>query len=129
MADRIRTTLLALVLCLTLVEGARADPHQAIRLSVIDGQARMETTGQGTETQTPFPLASVGKMMTAVAVLRFVARGQLDLDHPASDYVDTETRAVVPRLGDITLRDLLTMRSGLIDYYDDAFLDDPAETA
>lgn len=62
---------------------------------------------------TPLHLASVGKQMTAVAVLKLVERGALRLDRPVA--------IVLPEFsgwGDaITIRHLLQHTSGLPDYY------------
>lgn len=80
-----------------------------------------------TPDDTSFAIASVGKTMTAAAVLRLVARGTLRLDDFAADWSDPTITDGLGGLKDITLRHLLTMTSGLPDYYTDNYLDDVLE--
>lgn len=67
----------------------------------------------------PFHIASVGKLFTAVTILRLAERGDLDLDAPISDYLDHKTtHGLVVIDGDdlsqtITPRQLLSHRAGL----------------
>lgn len=63
--------------------------------------------------QTVMHSGSMGKLYTAVAVMQLVERGSLGLDDPINKYL-TEFK-VVNALGEreITVRDLLTHRSGL----------------
>ena len=56
-------------------------------------------------------IGSVTKTFTATAVLILVDEGKVDLDDPITDYVDG-----VPNGQVITVRQLITMRSGLTDY-------------
>jgi D-alanyl-D-alanine carboxypeptidase len=57
---------------------------------------------------TVYHLFSGTKLFTATAVLQLVERGKLDLDTGVATYLPE-----LPQLGEITLRDLLTHRSGL----------------
>jgi CubicO group peptidase (beta-lactamase class C family) len=59
---------------------------------------------------TRFHIVSVGKTLTAAAVLLLAARGRLDLDDPVRRHIP-ELRAESP----VTLRHLLSMTSGLRD--------------
>lgn len=67
----------------------------------------------------PFHIASVGKLFTAVTVLRLAERGELDLDAPISTWLDTKvTHRLVEIDGEdltptITPRQLLAHRGGL----------------
>jgi CubicO group peptidase (beta-lactamase class C family) len=75
---------------------------------------------------TRFAIASVGKLFTAVALIRLVERGEVALDARAADVLPADRRP--PGLGaDVTLEDLLSHRSGLTDYVDDAGGQDFAE--
>jgi CubicO group peptidase (beta-lactamase class C family) len=75
---------------------------------------------------TRFAVASVGKLFTAVALVRLVERGIVTLDAHAVDLLPDELRP--PGLGsDVTLEHLLTHQSGLTDYVDDAGGQDFAE--
>lgn len=59
-------------------------------------------------------LASISKSMTAMAVLRLVEQGKIDLDARVTDYLPYFTMAD-PRYKDITVRMLLSHRSGMPD--------------
>ena len=58
-------------------------------------------------------IASVTKSFTATLILQLVAEGELSLADPVSRYVPE-----VPHGDEITLADLITMRSGIRDYFD-----------
>jgi D-alanyl-D-alanine carboxypeptidase len=74
---------------------------------------------------TPFHIASVGKLFTAVTVLRLAERGELDLDAPVARWLPPEVlRGLVVVDGvdygeAITARQLLTHRAGLGNSDDD----------
>lgn len=67
---------------------------------------------QGTKnsTATRFHIASMSMQFTAAAVLRLVDKGSLKLDDPVGDFASK-----IPGSEKITIRDLLTERSGLPD--------------
>lgn len=68
--------------------------------------------------ETPFDIASVGKLFTAVAVAQLVAQHVLDYDTPIIRYLpDYPNREVASK---ITLRQLLTHTSGLADIYSES---------
>lgn len=70
-------------------------------------------------TDTPFNLASGGKMFTAVAILRLVQAGRLKLSDPLSKFLPAyPDKALSQR---VTVAHLLSHTSGLGDYWDDAF--------
>jgi D-alanyl-D-alanine carboxypeptidase len=60
-------------------------------------------------------IGSVGKTMTATAVLRLVDSGQISLHDSISDLLP-DLAAEHPDIGDVTLEQLLGMRSGIPDY-------------
>jgi CubicO group peptidase (beta-lactamase class C family) len=62
---------------------------------------------------THFRIASNTKTMTAAVIVQLAQEGQLDLDDPVSKYVPG-----VPDGDQITIAELLTMRSGLYNYTD-----------
>ena len=64
-------------------------------------------------------VASVSKLITAIGVLRLVEGGTLDLDRDVSDYLGWRLRNPAFPATPITLRLLLSHRSGLIDQGDD----------
>ena len=59
----------------------------------------------------PTNVASVSKTLTAIGVLRSLARHNISLDSPISPYI-WKTWTQGPNIGSITFRDLLTHRSG-----------------
>ncbi|MBD2652669.1 beta-lactamase family protein [Synechocystis sp. FACHB-383] len=68
---------------------------------------------------TVFDLASVSKQMTAIAVLKLMEQGALELDDPVSQYLPDFQDA--NRNNPITLSHLLYHTSGLADYTGDAW--------
>ena len=60
-------------------------------------------------------IGSVTKTFIATLILQQVAAGTIDLDAPASQYVP-ELSAKYPAIGDVTVRHLLAMQSGLPDF-------------
>ncbi|MGW6598411.1 serine hydrolase domain-containing protein [Streptomyces sp. NPDC055036] len=71
-------------------------------------------SGQAMTARTPVPVASLSKSMTALAVMRLVEAGRVDLDQPAHRYLPEFTMAD-RRAGEITVRQLLTQTSGMAD--------------
>ena len=75
------------------------------------------TTQLGTTTppraDTHFRIASNTKSMTAAVIVQLAQEGKLRLDDPVSQYVPS-----VPNGDNITINELLTMRSGLYNYTD-----------
>lgn len=70
---------------------------------------------------TRYRLASVGKMFTAVAVLQLIEQGKLSMDTaivPLLNLNDSQIPA------EVTIRHLLTMTSGIADWYDESRDDD-----
>lgn len=76
----------------------------------------VEDWGQSADSRTVFRIASMTKSFTAALVLMLRDEGVLDLDRPIADYAP-ELATVVgpgPAPKPITLRDLLSMSSGLV---------------
>ncbi|MGR3502959.1 serine hydrolase [Pseudaestuariivita sp.] len=108
---------------LTVGQSVQADAPQSIRLLFEDGASEVWTESEATLDSTPFAIASVGKTMTAVAVLRYVDRGLLGLETPIVDTLPDRVLELLPDVEGITLRHLLNMTSGLPDYYDAWFVE------
>ena len=68
------------------------------------------------QTDTKFNIASVTKMLTAVAVMQLVASGKLDLHTPISKY-----NPDLPYASQITTHQLLTHTAGFDSYWNDAY--------
>lgn len=65
--------------------------------------------------QTQFPIASLSKSFTAVAVLQLVEAGKINLDTPVKQYLPDFTLADPQAANQITIRQLLNQISGLSD--------------
>lgn len=78
-------------------------------------------TGRPMTPETPMLAASIAKTFVAAAVLSLEAAGLLDVDARLADYLGGEPWFPgLPNAGHITLRHLLTHRSGLPDHVADA---------
>ena len=111
---------LAIVLLVLAAPPVWAD-HALIRFALADGAEYVKTSDPATGPDTLFALASIGKAFTAVAILRLADRGLIDIDAPVTDYLSAAVTADVPALRGRTPRHLLTMTSGLSDYYTYSF--------
>ncbi|WP_194972551.1 serine hydrolase domain-containing protein [Aquiflexum lacus] len=58
-----------------------------------------------------FPIASVSKTFTAIAIMQLVEKGQINLDDNIEKFIDFDTKGNV-----ITVRELLNHTSGIKDY-------------
>jgi CubicO group peptidase (beta-lactamase class C family) len=77
--------------------------------------------------QTQFPIASLSKSFTAIAIMQLVETGQLDLDAPVQKYLPDFTLADVKAASQITIRQLLNQSSGLSDLgFPESLLPQPA---
>jgi len=94
-------------------------PGALVILSTPQGEFTVSygTTTLGTtippRADTHFRIASNTKTMTAAVIVQLAQEGRLDLDDPVSKYVSG-----VPDGDQITIADLLKMRSGLYNYTD-----------
>jgi len=70
------------------------------------------TTGEKVTSSTCFRLASLTKQFTAMCILQLYQQGKLSLDSPAYKYLDS----MPAYTHSITIRNLLTHTSGLVDY-------------
>ncbi|WP_256257501.1 MULTISPECIES: serine hydrolase [unclassified Paenibacillus] len=70
--------------------------------------------GPGVTGNTPFPIASLSKSFTALAVLQLADSGRIDLDAAYASYFPALSPRD-PRVHDITVRHLLNQTSGLHD--------------
>lgn len=113
---------LVTILALIAPCAALSDDVASLRYLKADGQTQITTTADATFS-TPFAIASVGKTMTAVAILRLVDRGVLSLNDPANRHLPADIAQGLGGLDGVTLRHLLTMTSGLPDYLTDAYVD------
>ncbi|WP_437649315.1 serine hydrolase domain-containing protein [Sorangium sp. So ce362] len=82
------------------------------------------TSGAPVTPETLFPMSSITKTFTGVAVMQLAEQGLISLDDPVSRHVPF-FRLDDPRAQDITVRHLLTHTSGLPDCDQLALWDDP----
>jgi len=75
------------------------------------------------DADTHFRIASNTKTMTAAVIVQLAEEGQLDLDDPVSKYVSG-----VPDGDQITIAELLKMRSGLYNYTNDPIISKTIDT-
>ncbi|GAA2403197.1 serine hydrolase domain-containing protein [Streptomyces glaucosporus] len=71
-------------------------------------------SGEDMTARTPVPIASLSKSMTALAVMRLVDEGRVDLDRPVRHHLP-EFAMADPRAEEITVRQLLNQTSGMAD--------------
>lgn len=97
-----------------------AAPSAGLAIAVTDRQQTLYTAGLGYAdlashrpvlADTTFQIGSIGKSMTALAVLQLVESGRLDIDAPFSTHLPWF--AIPSRFGPITLRHLLSHTAGL----------------
>ncbi len=80
--------------------------------------------------QTQFPIASLSKSFTAIAVLQLMEAGQINLDAPVKQYLPEFTLADSKAASQITIRHLLNHTSGLSDLgFSESFLPQPTTNA
>lgn len=97
-----------------------AAPSAGLAIAVTDRQRTLYTAGLGyaelasrrpVTADTTFQIGSIGKSMTALAVLQLAQAGRLDLNAPVSAHLPWF--AMPSRFGPITLRHLLSHTAGL----------------
>ncbi|MGB0798945.1 MAG: serine hydrolase domain-containing protein [Planktomarina sp.] len=110
-----------------MVTSAAAHDPARVQYAVVNGIA--ESKASAATPNTPFAIASVGKTLTSVVVLQFAERGVWVIDDTVAKHLPEPVVNGLDGLTGITTRHLLTMTSGLPDYYDDFYLaaarDDP----
>jgi NADH dehydrogenase FAD-containing subunit/CubicO group peptidase (beta-lactamase class C family) len=88
------------------------------RVVYLHGFGRADPSGRPVTPQTPFLIGSVTKSFTALAVLQLVERGQVELDAPVQRYIPWFRVDDSVLSSQITVRQLLTMTSGLPQVYE-----------
>jgi CubicO group peptidase (beta-lactamase class C family) len=83
------------------------------RIAYLQGYGRADASGRPVTPQTPFTIGSVTKAFTALAAMQLVEAGEVELDAPVQRYLPWFRVADPQASAQITVRHLLTMRSGL----------------
>jgi len=111
----------------------RSKELPAISIALVDDQKVVWSQGFGfanpedsirATAKTIYRVGSVSKLFTDIAVMQLVEQGKLDLDAPVSRYVPS-FHPENPFGGEVTLRELMSHRSGLVreppvgHYFDD----------
>jgi serine beta-lactamase-like protein LACTB len=95
----------------------------AVSIALVDDQRVVWSKGFGfrdaagkipADANTVYRVGSVSKLFTDVAVMQLVEKGKLDLDSPVSHYLPDFKPVLKPEYKPITLRMLMSHRSGLI---------------
>ncbi|MEV7868934.1 amino acid adenylation domain-containing protein [Streptomyces sp. NPDC088124] len=94
------------------VPGAQLAVRHSGRLTVVETGERVAGSGLPVTADTAFPIASLTKPVTALAVQLLAADGRLDLDAPVGAYLP-ELSAVSP-VGRLTARQVLAHIGGLV---------------
>lgn len=81
---------------------------QGDRILYLKGYGRADSSGRPVTPETPFGLGSIGKSITAMAVLQLAEAGKIDLDAPIQRYIHTAYKGAEF----ITVRQLLNQTSG-----------------
>jgi len=122
MSGMIRRFLAALVLSAPLPALATPPPatvvvafdRETIRPLIVEGLANKET-GRVVEANDPVRIASISKLVMALAALRLADEGKIDLDRDVSDYLGWKVRSPYHPEAPLTLAHLLSHRAGLSD--------------
>src|SRR5512142_2464117 len=78
---------------------------------------RADESGRAITLETPFMIGSIGKSMTALAVLQLVDAGRVALDSPVTRYLPWfHPTADAGRAEQVTIRQLLNQNSGIPSY-------------
>ena len=88
----------------------------SITPAMVEGDAGV--AGRAVTVDDPARVASISKLVVAIAVMRLVEQGKLDLDRDVSSYLGWKVRNPVFPDAPITLRALLSHQSGLRDKID-----------
>ena len=78
------------------------------------GRTASSVTGTPVDLNTPFYVASVGKMFTAAAILTLADEGAIDIGAPIARYLNH----LPDYMSAVTVSQLLTHSAGLLDHYD-----------
>lgn len=95
----------------------------------VAGLANLET-GESIAAGDLFRIASVSKPLVSAVVLQLAEAGMIDLDAPIADYIPADLAARIDNAETATVRQMLQMTSGIVNYtesdaFDDAVFDDP----
>lgn len=119
MISRLITASLALIMLTTACTTPPATvvvafDRKSVTPLIVEGVANRES-GRRVEANDPVRIASISKLIMALATLRLVDEGKVDLDADVSDYLGWQVRSPNYPDAKVTLAQLLSHRSGLRD--------------
>lgn len=88
----------------------------SISTDIVEGDAGV--AGRPVSIDDPVRVASISKLVVALGVMRMAERGTIDLDKDVSDYLGSQVRNPAFPDTPVTMRQLLSHRSGLRDKID-----------
>jgi CubicO group peptidase (beta-lactamase class C family) len=88
------------------------------RLLATQSEGEAGVVGRNVDADDPVRVASISKLVTAIAVMRLVDQGRVDLDRDVSEYLGFQIRNPAFPDQNITLRHLMTHTSGVRDKID-----------
>ena len=84
----------------------------------MNGYGQADSSGRSVTPQTPFAIGSITKSFTALAVFQLAEAGKINLDAPVQEYISWFHTADSSASARMTVRQLLTMTSGLPQVYE-----------
>ena len=122
MIRRLAAAALALIAAPAAAQEAAAPPaavvvafdRESVRPLIVEGLANKET-GRKLEANDPVRIASISKLVMALAALRLMDEGKVDLSRDVSDYLGWKVRSPYHPQAPVTLAHLLSHRAGLSD--------------
>lgn len=91
---------------------------QGDRIAYLKGYGRADPSGRPVTPRTPFLIGSITKPFTALAVMQLVEAGMVELDAPVQRYLPWFHLADSAASARITVRQLVTMTSGIPQIYE-----------
>ncbi|MFF3926250.1 serine hydrolase domain-containing protein [Paenibacillus lactis] len=83
---------------------------QGDRILYLKGYGQADSSGRPVTPETPFGIGSIGKSITAMAVLQLAEEGKLDLDAPIQRYIPAKFKGAQF----ITVRQLLNQKKRVL---------------
>jgi D-alanyl-D-alanine carboxypeptidase len=102
----------------------RRNPGIPPQLYIVSGSEQWQYVAPGADVNQPFHMASIGKLFTALLIMRLVERGRMRLDQAVCELLDATTLQRlfvydgVDYAAQVTVAQLLGHTSGVADYFE-----------